>query len=233
MTAAPEIWSPAYWRSRAGEIRAAARALHKGTLLKIASLYDQLTAAAKAPSSGLRHGFNDRPSPSIRHPIHGTEAVRFLPPIAAFASLHSRNCLGSLGGLSSGSAKGAGGANRMAQSPIHILLVDDDAIFMQSIAASLTAQGFAVKTAITFAGACDIVESGAPIDVLVTDVALDQGNGLSLSLYARGRRPTLKSVFFTGWPIDRSRFGVPVLQKPFEVTTLAEAINQTFGVQAV
>ncbi len=81
-----------------------------------------------------------------------------------------------------------------------------------------------------------ILESDAPIDLLITDVGLPGGlNGRQLADAARVTRPDLKVLFITGYAenaiIGNGQLapGMRVLTKPFVMTTLAERIAEMTG----
>jgi DNA-binding response OmpR family regulator len=112
---------------------------------------------------------------------------------------------------------------------IHILVVDDDALLAQGVATWLGEAGYAVTTAVSFMGACDVVEAKAPLDVLVADLTLDRGNGLALSLFARAKRPQMKTVYMSGTPIDPGGLEAPLLTKPFELSDLERAIESVLS----
>jgi DNA-binding NtrC family response regulator len=75
-----------------------------------------------------------------------------------------------------------------------------------------------------------ILNSTAPIDVLITDVGLPGLNGRQLADYARERRPDLRVLFMTGYAEGaavRSEFldpGMALIAKPFSIDAFAATI---------
>lgn len=60
-------------------------------------------------------------------------------------------------------------------------------------------------------------------DVLVTDVRMPMVGGVELLDYVRDRHPTLPlGIVITGHRTTSSMRGVPVLKKPFAMSTLIE-----------
>jgi DNA-binding response OmpR family regulator len=118
---------------------------------------------------------------------------------------------------------------------IRILLVDDDRALVDTVEGALRNEGFDVIAAHTFMDACDVVDSPAEIDVLVTDVVLDRGNGIALARFARTRRPRLKTVYITdvASSLDLSGIESPLLPKPFGILDLKGAIESLLPVDRV
>jgi CheY-like chemotaxis protein len=81
-----------------------------------------------------------------------------------------------------------------------------------------------------------ILQSGARIDLLVTDVGLPGGmNGRQMADAARAARPGLKVLFITGYAENallnngRLEDGMSILTKPFEIDVLAARIREMLG----
>jgi CheY-like chemotaxis protein len=77
-----------------------------------------------------------------------------------------------------------------------------------------------------------IVESGARIDLLLTDVGLPGGmNGRQLADAARKRRPGLKVLFLTGYAEsvaagnDGMEQGMEIMTKPFALDKLVAKVK--------
>jgi signal transduction histidine kinase/ActR/RegA family two-component response regulator len=124
----------------------------------------------------------------------------------------------------------------------HALLVDDEALVRQALAAELAAHGWRVEQADSGAAALRALEAaGRPFDLLVTDLAMPAMNGLQLLREARQRHPGLPGVLLTGLVGDGAAAhaalaeavrGGPfeLLRKPFDVSELvarAETLRQT------
>ncbi len=110
-----------------------------------------------------------------------------------------------------------------------ILVAEDDALVRDTVAESLRDLGYNVITAPDGTEALAVLESGASMDLLFTDVTMPGPlNGVTLALAARMRQPRLKILFTSGyserdvlaqWPEP-----LDVLQKPFNRGELAHRI---------
>lgn len=114
--------------------------------------------------------------------------------------------------------------------PMHVLLIEDDALMRQMLSEMLAADGIEVDGLANAEDALILLGAGQVPDVLVTDIDLGPGlSGLDLAAIARERHPDLELVLISGMPPDagahslarRERF----LQKPFPPAALAEAIR--------
>jgi DNA-binding NtrC family response regulator len=114
--------------------------------------------------------------------------------------------------------------------PHHVVVVDDDPFFLRSVVGVLRKQRLRVSPAESFASAIEIIESGEPIDLLLTDVGLgrDSPHGVVLSNMARLRRHRLKIILMSGsYDVEQlAAFanGPVVLQKPISPETLIDAV---------
>jgi len=112
-----------------------------------------------------------------------------------------------------------------------VLVVEDEAQLRMLIVDVLRDLGYAAREAGNADEALPVLESGARIDLLVTDVGLPGLNGRQLSEIARRMRPELKVLFLTGYAEHaavRSSFvqsGMDLMQKPFRVEDLAQRIQ--------
>src|SRR4051812_38695347 len=87
--------------------------------------------------------------------------------------------------------------------PPTVLLVDDDPAFVDATARALTDAGCRVTTVTSYFDALDVLDRPeVSIDVLVTDVMLDKGNGFALARIARFHRKHLKAIYITGYDIS-------------------------------
>jgi CheY-like chemotaxis protein len=124
-------------------------------------------------------------------------------------------------------AQDEGGHKTMPASR-HILLVDDDPIFLASMADALRFSGYRVTTAEHFSTALNTVEGAEKPDVLVTDLVMPRSvNGLALGRMVRLRHPRVATVFLTGYNVpalEQEAFG-PELRKPVEPAQLIAAIE--------
>ena len=106
-----------------------------------------------------------------------------------------------------------------------ILLVDDDDAVRNVTAAQLSELGHRVAAADGVAAAVELFERNE-IDMVVSDVVMADADGLALAETLRRRRPNVPLLFITGHA-DRARLaGEHVLDKPFSLAALAEALRQ-------
>ena len=114
-----------------------------------------------------------------------------------------------------------------------ILLVDDEEDVRTSTAQLVRDLGYRVLVAPDARAALEVMEKEADIDLLFTDVGLPNGiNGRQLSDEVRGRWPSVKVLFTTGYArnaiVHHGRLdpGVELIVKPFTQAGLAEKIRQ-------
>jgi DNA-binding response OmpR family regulator len=121
----------------------------------------------------------------------------------------------------------------MSQQQRVILIVEDEAEILEVIAGSLKRRQYQVATATNFGDAQKaLAEAGGPVDIILTDVRLPDGDGLDLVRQACGQdAPRPRLIVMTGH-LDRqsvegalSSGAEAVLLKPFKLNTLIERIN--------
>jgi PAS domain S-box-containing protein len=117
-----------------------------------------------------------------------------------------------------------------------VLVVEDEALVRMVICDVLLSLGYTVLEADDAKSGLSVVESGAKIDLLLTDVGLPGGmNGRQLADAARQRRPELKVLFITGYAKGLAvgsgllDHGMEVMTKPFAVTALATKVQGIIG----
>ncbi len=117
-----------------------------------------------------------------------------------------------------------------------ILVVEDDAAVLDSMALLLESMGYTVFRARDGAEALSQVEQADAVDLLLTDVILPGGlRGPQLVEEIRGKSPTTKAILMSGHPeselgveglLER---GVRLLKKPFQQDELESAISEALG----
>lgn len=132
------------------------------------------------------------------------------------------------------SAKPASNFQIPSASP-RVLVVDDEPSVLETIAAILSREGYAVATAETASHALEHLRSDR-FDVVLTDLRLAGGNGISLLAEIRRNWPETMTIMLTGYAslqsaIDALREGVyDYLTKPCDVedlkATVARAIDR-------
>jgi DNA-binding NtrC family response regulator len=83
----------------------------------------------------------------------------------------------------------------------HVIVVEDDEPYAYLIEKELRAAGHEVTVFFDWVGVLELVETGAEVSVLVTDLRLPQGtpNGHSLARLATKRNPSIKVVYMTAF----------------------------------
>jgi len=119
-----------------------------------------------------------------------------------------------------------------------ILLVEDDEDVRRYVAEALRDLGYRVETAPEASTALALLDTDAPLDLLLTDVVLPGGmNGRQLAERARELRPNLRVLFATGYTrnaiIHQGRLDadVDLLVKPFTPDALERKLRQIFNIR--
>ncbi|HUX74018.1 MAG TPA: response regulator [Steroidobacteraceae bacterium] len=114
-----------------------------------------------------------------------------------------------------------------------ILLVDDNQLVRESVAASLRSMNFRVLAADGGEAALRLLEGPESIDLLFTDVVMPNGpSGPELAARARRRRPSLKVLFTSGFPSGALGTGTSLarteqfLMKPYGLEELVAALER-------
>ena len=111
-----------------------------------------------------------------------------------------------------------------------VLVVDDEPTVRMLVGEVLQDLGYTAIEAEDGASGLQVLQSGARVDLLVTDVGLPGGmNGRQVADAGRAIRPDLKVLFITGYA-DTAALGHPdsgphVLTKPFAMDLLASRIR--------
>jgi CheY-like chemotaxis protein len=121
----------------------------------------------------------------------------------------------------------------MEQGGESVLVVEDDADVRRLVVQMLDSLGYRVRDTATATDALAIIQGGAPIDLMLTDVVLGSGmNGRGLVEAARAAAPALKVLYMSGYTEnaimhqDRLEPGVHLLQKPFRKSDVAAKVRQ-------
>jgi PAS domain S-box-containing protein len=113
-----------------------------------------------------------------------------------------------------------------------VLVVDDNRDVRATVVGQLRSFGYRILEADGAAAALETIDSGAHIDLMLTDVVMPGPmNGKELGKMARIRRPNLKVMFTSGFPgtfhnkdTDLDVGGV-LLSKPYRKDDLAKAVR--------
>ena len=118
-----------------------------------------------------------------------------------------------------------------------VLVVDDESTVRMLVQEVLTEARYRVVEAIDGPSALEIVQSGARIDLMITDVGLPGGiNGQQLAEAVRTHRRDLKVLLITGYAQNagigtgagegRLPPGMELMTKPFAMQALANKVRQ-------
>jgi PAS domain S-box-containing protein len=112
-----------------------------------------------------------------------------------------------------------------------VLVVDDEPTIRHLIDEVLDEQGYTVINAGDGAAGLKVLQSGARIELLITDVGLPNGmNGRQVADAARQLRPGLKVLFITGFAENAAvgnghlESGMELLTKPFTLEALSAKV---------
>jgi CheY-like chemotaxis protein len=106
-----------------------------------------------------------------------------------------------------------------------VLLVDDEELVRMSTAEMLTDLGYAVKEAGSADEALKAIDSGMPIDLLITDHLMPGMSGVELAHAARALRPNLPVLIVSGFAeADTIAADLPRLTKPFRSADLQASL---------
>ncbi|HTL76608.1 MAG TPA: response regulator [Casimicrobiaceae bacterium] len=114
-----------------------------------------------------------------------------------------------------------------------ILVVDDDVDSLAMSRSVVESLGCSVLTATSTDEALAILDSGAHVDLVFSDVVMPRRNGLALARLARERRPGLPVVLATGYAdaVDAvTESGAISLIKPYSVPRLAAVFAEQLHV---
>ena len=119
----------------------------------------------------------------------------------------------------------------MTDRPALVLVAEDDKSVRLVVQQALARQGYAVQSSGNAAGLWKLIESGKG-DVLITDVALPDGDALDLLPRVQERRPDLPIIVMSArstllTAVKAERIGVfEYLPKPFELRSLIEVTQR-------
>jgi PAS domain S-box-containing protein len=107
-----------------------------------------------------------------------------------------------------------------------VLLVDDEDIVRAAVAERLRELGYRVLETADGPAALHLLDGGTCVDMLVTDVGLPNGmNGRQVAETVRERCPGIPVLFITGYAGMDLAPGSEVIDKPFDLDTLARRVQ--------
>jgi PAS domain S-box-containing protein len=172
------------------------------------------------------YGFAQQSGGQVRiqsAPGHGTSVRLYLP--RGFGPVETSD-------VESNADEGTPAETAPTARPAAVLVVDDEATIRMLVCEALNDLGYSSVQAEDGASALKILESGAKLDLLVSDVGLPGGlNGRQLADHARRTREELKVLFITGYAESATvgpallESGMQVICKPFELESLTARIR--------
>ncbi|KQO72959.1 response regulator receiver protein [Methylobacterium sp. Leaf469] len=120
----------------------------------------------------------------------------------------------------------------MTETAPRVLIVEDEIMLLEVVAAELEDAGFTVSQATTAEIALSFIESDAAIDVLFTDIRLPgEMDGWQLAEAARRLRPGLPIIYATGFTQTPPRLaeGSVFFTKPYRANAIISAIRTLGG----
>jgi len=121
-----------------------------------------------------------------------------------------------------------------------VLVVEDDPGVLEMVTSALSERGYRTLSAQTLRDAMEICRRRPePIDLLLTDVILADGNGADLARQFIQIRPGVKILYMSGYTanvvVDRGLLkpGVQLVEKPFTPESLASQVRRILGANSV
>jgi signal transduction histidine kinase/CheY-like chemotaxis protein len=109
---------------------------------------------------------------------------------------------------------------------LRVLMVEDDLLVSSVVVPALDAAGHAVTLASTADQAVELLERGAEVDVVFTDVVMPgRLSGMDLAAWCREHRPATPVVVATGYSAQALP-SVEVLNKPYDLHALLDALDR-------
>ena len=108
-----------------------------------------------------------------------------------------------------------------------VLLVDDEALILESTADMLTSLGCEVIMAGNGTEALAKLKADDRIEILMTDINMTGLGGFELAEIAKRLRPGLHVILVSGVEVDGH--GLPLIRKPFEESDITRVMSQTTG----
>ena len=105
-------------------------------------------------------------------------------------------------------SKEVGAPEPIRETGCRVLLVDDDHLVRETLAAVLEAEGYCVLSAASGEDALSLLRTATPIDILVTDLSMPGMSGLMLIADAQRLRSRLPAILLTGYAEDAAGLAV-------------------------
>jgi CheY-like chemotaxis protein len=114
-----------------------------------------------------------------------------------------------------------------------ILLVEDDVLVRLATAELLRDEGYVVLEAVNAGEAVALIQTGHPIDLVMSDVRMPgEMDGLQLSFAVKQLRSNVPVMLFSSHlPDDGDHCGDAFLQKPYRPDDLFRLVSKLVGVE--
>ena len=118
-----------------------------------------------------------------------------------------------------------------------VLVVDDEGEICQMLTRLLSGEGYQVSVALDGQTALSLCGE-SPFDLVITDLGMPDMSGWELADGLRALNPAARVLMVTGWELDVDRAGLEeynvreVLNKPFEIRTLLDAVSRCLAAPA-
>lgn len=117
---------------------------------------------------------------------------------------------------------------------VTILVVDDEPDVLNVTTAMLQSGGYAVIPAQSSDEAIYVLNSGARVDLLISDVIMPHVTGYELARRAKALKPDMKILFTSGYDSapQNTDEGLPygkMLWKPFRTSRLLDEVRKLLG----
>jgi CheY-like chemotaxis protein len=129
-------------------------------------------------------------------PGHGTTVSIWLPVVAATTQEADRKAI---------AQPGRHGAE---ERPWRLLLVDDEAVVREVLAAELEDAGFDVAQAVDGVAALALLDEEHGFDLLISDLSMPGLDGVGLIREAQRRHPRLPAILLTGFAGDAATLAI-------------------------
>jgi CheY-like chemotaxis protein len=119
----------------------------------------------------------------------------------------------------------------LATAPLRVLVIDDEPDVRATLVDMLEAQGHTVVQAPGGREGLGLMETGPPVDLVLTDLGMPGMTGWDVARQIRERWPVVPVGLMTGWgeqqltPVERSRVSF-VITKPFDLDALSLALAE-------
>ena len=109
-----------------------------------------------------------------------------------------------------------------------VLVVEDDFLIRSCLIEFLEDSDVRVLEADTCETARRFIHSDEPVDVMIMDISLPDGNGAELGQESRAHRPSLPIIYTTGHGVDvDQKSGLDrVMTKPYQLDAILSVVQE-------